>query len=348
MQVNVFLGIVGFAVAINVDFVARQFAGQLDVVATLADGEADLVVLHVHVGHRIVAAEDDVRNLGRTEGAGDEQRRVGGPVDDVDVLVAQLADDAVNTSTLHADAGTDGVDTVIVTLNGNLSALTGFADNLLDRDKAVVNLGHLGFEQALQEDFGGARKRDHWRAIDALHALHDGAEGVTFIIFVFGNLFRLGQNQFDAFVVGNDDFAFPSMKHLGSDDFANLLLVLLEDVFLLIFRNFGLQILAQGQNVAATETLDAQFFIHFFSHLKIGLNLDGVRQFDLAERVGQFVVLNHGAVVVDFKVALVDVHDDVDEVGGVGVELLVQHATEHILDDAHHGLAVNVLELLEF
>ena len=33
---------------------------------------------------------------------------------------------------------------------------------------------------------------------------------------------------------------------------------------------------------------------------------------------------------------------------GVGVELLVKHASEHVLDDAHHGLTVDVLELLEF
>jgi energy-coupling factor transport system ATP-binding protein len=69
---------------------------------------------------------------------------------------------------------------------------------------------------------------------------------------------------------------------------------------------------------------------------------------DAARIADRLVVFNHGAVVVDFEVTLVNIHDDVDEVGSVAIELLVQHATEHILDDAHHGFAVDVLEFLEF
>src|SRR5690606_4749641 len=44
--------------------------------------------------------------------------------------------------------------------------------------------------------------------------------------------------------------------------------------------------------------------------------------------------------------ALVGVDDDVDV--GVLPEAAFHHATEHILQDAHHGDAVDVLEILEF
>ena len=73
-----------------------------------------MVVLHIHIGHGVVATQDDVRDLGRAKGTGDKQHGVGGPVDDVDILVAQLTDDAMDTRSLHADTSANGVDAVVV------------------------------------------------------------------------------------------------------------------------------------------------------------------------------------------------------------------------------------------
>ena len=47
------------------------------------------------------------------------------------------------------------------------------------------------------------------------------------------------------------------MSHLGGDDLTHFFLVLLEDVFLLVLRNFGLEVLAQCKDVAATKALNA-------------------------------------------------------------------------------------------
>ena len=217
------------------------------------------------VGHGVVAAQHDVGDLGRAEGAGDEQHRVGGPVDDVDVFVTQLADDAVDTRTLHAHAGADGVDAVVIRLDGDLGALTRLADDLLDGDEAVIDLGHLGFKQTLQEDLGGTRQGDHGRAVDAVDAFHDGAESVTFLIDIRRDLLHLGQDQLDVLVVDDHNLALPHVHHFGGDDLADFLLVLLEDVLLLVLRDLGLQVLAQGQDVATAEVLNTQFFVHFFA-----------------------------------------------------------------------------------
>ena len=61
----------------------------------------------------------------------------------------------MDAGALHTDTGADGVDAVVVRLNGDFGALAGFADDFLDGDEAVVNLGHFSFEEALQEDLGG-------------------------------------------------------------------------------------------------------------------------------------------------------------------------------------------------
>ena len=120
-----------------------------------------MVVLHIYIGHGVVAAEDNVGNLGRAQGAGDKQGRVGSPVDDIDVFITQLADDAMDTCSFHTDTSANGVDAVVIGLHSHLGTLARLADNLLDGDEAVVNLGHLGFEQTLQENLGSTRKRDH-------------------------------------------------------------------------------------------------------------------------------------------------------------------------------------------
>ena len=110
-----------------------------------------MVGVHIDVGEHVFIIEDHAGDFGGAKGAGDEEHRVGSPIDDVDILVAQFADDAVDTGAFHADAGADGIDTVVVRLNGDLGALTRFTDDLLNGDQAVEDLGDLGFEQTLQK-----------------------------------------------------------------------------------------------------------------------------------------------------------------------------------------------------
>ena len=63
-----------------------------------------------------------------------EERGVGGVVDYVDVLVAELAHDAVDTAALDAHACAHGIDALVVALYGNLGALTGDARHGADVD----------------------------------------------------------------------------------------------------------------------------------------------------------------------------------------------------------------------
>ena len=80
---------------------------------------------------------------------------VGRVVDHVDVLVAEFTDDTMHTATLHTNAGTYGIDTLVVTLNSHLRTVTRHTGHLLDGDQTVVDLGHLSLQQTLQEDRTG-------------------------------------------------------------------------------------------------------------------------------------------------------------------------------------------------
>ena len=64
-------------------------------------------------------------------------------VDDVDVFVAQLADNAVNSGTFHTYTSPYWVNAVVVGFYGYFSALSWFANDFLDGDEAVKYFWHL-------------------------------------------------------------------------------------------------------------------------------------------------------------------------------------------------------------
>ena len=113
------------------------------------------------------------------------------------------------------------------------------------------------------------------------------------------------------------------MVDFGIDDLTHFVLVLLEDVFLLVLADLGLKVLAQGEDIAAAEAFDLQDLGDVVAHFEVRLDANGIGKLDLAQRVLQFVIVNHGAVVIDLEVTLIDIHNDVDKVLRIGIELLV-------------------------
>ena len=76
----------------DLDFAADEHTGELDVATALADTLLDLFGMHVNLDLVIRAvAHVDTGNLGRVEGALDQQLGVGRPLEHVDVLVAEHA-----------------------------------------------------------------------------------------------------------------------------------------------------------------------------------------------------------------------------------------------------------------
>ena len=97
-----------------------------------------------------LGVEHDVGDLCGVECALDEERLVVGEGDDVDVLVVEFADDAVYAAALDTDAGTYGVDAVVVGFDGHLGPFAGDAGDAADADEAFSHFGDFVFEQALE------------------------------------------------------------------------------------------------------------------------------------------------------------------------------------------------------
>ena len=87
--------------------------------------------------------------------------------------MAELIDDACDTSTLHADAGSDRVDAVVIRLNGHLGALARNPDHLLDGDKTVGNLRNLLLEEPLKEERRSSGECYDWVVVSQLYICYN-------------------------------------------------------------------------------------------------------------------------------------------------------------------------------
>ena len=209
----------------------------------------------------------DGRDLGRAEGTLYKQLDVRRIVDDVDILVAKLADNTMNTATLHTDTGTYRVDAVIVALNSNLCTLTGDAGNLLNGNQSVIDFGNFHFEQALQEH----RRRtaqDNLRIIVlVVHTCHYGAGSLTLAVEVARYLFGLGQQQLVAFIIEQQHFFLPYLVDFCVDDASHLINIFVIDTIFFQFQNLGGQCLTQIQDGTAAELGKVHFVRHFLARL---------------------------------------------------------------------------------
>ena len=331
--------------AVDVDVVTGEHLGKADVQTPLADGQRHLVGLEVDGGGLLLLVEDDGRNLGGVQRTLNHQLRVGREVDDVDVLVAQLLDDGIDARTLHADACTDGVDAVVVGFDRDLGPLAGDADDFLDGDQTVGNLGNLLLEQTFEELAGCAREDDAGLVVVHLDRLDDGFDGVALAIEIVGNLLAFGENQLVLVVVENQHLLFPDLVNLAGDDFADFLGILLVKVGLFEVEDARSEVLPERQDGTAPERRELDFIGILVADLVGGVDGLDLRNGDLRIGILDGSVLDDRAVAPDFEVALLGVDDDVEIL--VALVLLLQGVAEDVLQHADHGGLVDVLQLLE-
>ncbi len=242
----------GERLVLDIDVVAGESGGEAGVLALLADGQAQLVVGDDDRGIGVVGVgiHDDARDLGGRQSRSDALRGIIGPQHDVHALTAELGDDRADTAALGSDAGADGVETVIERAHGHLGADTGIARDRADLDDAVIHLGHLELEEALDEVW--VRARDHDGGAGALTA--DGrlvAIGVAdvdddrlealvvhvalalraFVALVgITALVEMRQLRLDAFADLDDREVGRGLQHRAGDDVADAVGELLVDL----------------------------------------------------------------------------------------------------------------------
>ena len=102
------------------------------------------------------------------------------------------------------------------------------------------------------------------------------------------------------------------MVDFPSDDGALERFEAFEDGRIVVFEDTGHQVLAQGQDSAATQVHDLDFLGYFLAHFEVVLDLAGFRQRDLRGRVFHRTVLDHDTVAPYLKVALVGIDHDIE------------------------------------
>ena len=248
----------------------------------------------------------------RTECALDKEGGVRGVVDHVDVLVVKFAHDTVDAATLHADTRSNGVDAVVVALSGNLCTLARDAGNAAQTDKAVGNLGDFGLEQTLQECRTGATQEDFRVSVGIVHAVDDGAHGVSLMEEVAGNLLTLRQQQLVVLIVNEKRLVLPSLIDFGRDNLAHAILVFVVERVVFEFEHFARQRLAERQDGAAAKLSKLDGLTHFFAHFVIFVDFVGCAERNLFVVVGHFAVGHDFAITIDLAVAFVGVDNHVE------------------------------------
>ena len=151
IQIDILIGFALIDHTEHVDGILCKHRSELDVHTSAADSEAHLLGLQVDFCLAVLLIEHDARDLGRAQCALDVELHVRRVVDDIDILIAELAHDTMHAATLHTYAGAHGIDALIVALHSHLCTLAWHTGNLLDGDQAVVDFGHLGLKEALKE-----------------------------------------------------------------------------------------------------------------------------------------------------------------------------------------------------
>ena len=247
---------------------------------------------------------------------------------------------------LHADARSDRVDPLVVGLDSHLGALARYTDNLLDGDEAIEYLRNLMLEEFLKELVGCSGKSDvRGGVVLHLHALDDGAEGVSLLESLSWNLLGLRQMKLIVVIVKDDDLLRPSLVDLTREYLADLVGICLEYIRLVDVHDAALKVLPDVQDSSSTERREGEFLRVHVSDLVVvitGLGLDLIKS-DLCVRI--LHLLDHIEVLVDLAVSLVNVDDDIEIVGrAIGLGDLGE---EHVLEHTHHHRSVDVLLFLE-
>ncbi len=329
----------------DVDIVASELDGELDVATALTDGHGNLLGVEVDLSLAAIVIDNDAVDLGWAESSLYVELDIIGVVDDVDVLVLQLTDNGVDARTLHADASSYGVDAVVIRLDSHLGALAWHADNLADGDEAVEDLRDLILKHPLKEHGRGARDDDKRVVVLELDTSHDSLDLVALAEEVGRDLLRLGEDEVIALLVAYENLALPRLIDLAGHDLTDALLVTVEKVVLLKVHHKACKVLLEAQDGTAAEVLELDLVGDLLADLEILLDLLGLREADLEVRVIELIVLDDGAATEDLEVAFLGVDDDVEV--RVGAELLDENAAEGLLEDSHHSGPVNILQVLE-
>src|SRR5690606_25908248 len=121
--------------------------GEPYVLSAPPDRHGEIVFVDNDIHGMAVFVDHDGLHVGRRQCADHELRGIVGPKDDVDLLTTQFVTNRLNTGAPHTDAGTDGVDTPVVSHDGDLGTHTGIAGRALELEQTLLDFRHFVFKE---------------------------------------------------------------------------------------------------------------------------------------------------------------------------------------------------------
>src|SRR5581483_1693416 len=135
-------------IGLDVQLITGQLAGQTDILAVAADGDAQLIFRYDDTGFRLGAVDNDISHLGGTQCILDVGNGVGTPDDDIDLfLFADFTHHSIDAGAMSANECTDRIDALHIAVHRNFAAHAGFTSNTLDFYGATFHFRHLSAEK---------------------------------------------------------------------------------------------------------------------------------------------------------------------------------------------------------
>ena len=223
----------------DVDVPASQLTGEADVLALAANRQRLLVFANDHERLFDIVIERDVADFGRFQRVGDQRHWFAVPANDVDAFAVEFVDDRLDSVTAHANTGANTVDLVIARVDCQLGAVTWFALDAANRDRAVRDFRDFEFEQRADEVAVGAAQDDLDAWPDLLDLEHHRADAFADVVVFAADLLGARQDAFEvATEVDDDRVAFEALD-IAADDLAELGLVFGVDDVALSFAHLG-------------------------------------------------------------------------------------------------------------
>src|SRR5690606_12232312 len=131
----------------DVEVPAGELCSQPHVLTAATDGQRQLIVGHDELHGVVALVDEDLGDLGWTDRAADETRRIVVIWHDVDLFSAKLLHHGLDTRPAHTDACTHRVDVRVAAVHCDLRTQPGFAGDAHDAHDALVDLGYFLLEE---------------------------------------------------------------------------------------------------------------------------------------------------------------------------------------------------------
>ena len=131
----------------DLDIPAHELGAQSAILATSANRLAELIFVNGDRNHLVFLVQTDSTDISWLQRIHHKSGRIITPANDINFFVVEFTHDVFHPCPTQAHTCTNGIDLVIITGNGDFSAISSLTSNTTDLHGAIRNFSHLGLKQ---------------------------------------------------------------------------------------------------------------------------------------------------------------------------------------------------------